>query len=47
MNLSQTTTQELAKAILANIGKPAMYPPIATDGAGKAAELICELLAAS
>jgi UDP-N-acetylglucosamine:LPS N-acetylglucosamine transferase len=45
MNLSQTPPQALAKAILANIGKPATYPPIASDGAGKAAELICGLLA--
>ena len=45
MNLSQTTPQDLAQAILANIGKPAAYPPIPTDGAGKAAELICGLLA--
>lgn len=45
MNHSQTTPQDLAKAILANIGKPATYPPIASDGARKAAELICGLLA--
>jgi UDP-N-acetylglucosamine:LPS N-acetylglucosamine transferase len=44
MSLSQTTSQELARAILANIGKAATYPPIASDGAEKAAELICELL---
>ena len=44
MGLSQTTPQELARAILANIGKAATYPPIASDGAEKAAELICELL---
>jgi UDP-N-acetylglucosamine:LPS N-acetylglucosamine transferase len=45
MNLSQTTPQDLAQAILANIGKPATYPAIAADGAAKAAELICGLLA--
>jgi UDP-N-acetylglucosamine:LPS N-acetylglucosamine transferase len=45
MNLSQTTPQDLAKAILANIGKPVTYPAIAADGAAKAAELICGLLA--
>jgi UDP-N-acetylglucosamine:LPS N-acetylglucosamine transferase len=43
MNLSQTTAHHLSTAILANIGKQAMYPPIATDGALKAAELICGL----
>jgi len=44
MRLSQTTPQALAVAIRANIGKPATYPPIASDGAGKAAELICGVL---
>ena len=36
MSLSQTTPQEFAKAIFTNIGKPATYPAIASDGAGKA-----------
>jgi len=44
MNLSRTAPQDLARAILANIGKPVIYPKIATDGAEKAAELICGLL---
>ncbi len=44
MNLPQTTPQTLADAIRANIGKPATYPAIASDGAAKAAELICGLL---
>jgi UDP:flavonoid glycosyltransferase YjiC (YdhE family) len=43
MNHSQTTPQDLAKAILENIGKPVTFPPIASDGARKAAELICGL----
>jgi UDP:flavonoid glycosyltransferase YjiC (YdhE family) len=47
MNLSQTTPNDLAKAIHANIGKSAAYPAIASDGAAKAAELICGLLARS
>jgi UDP-N-acetylglucosamine:LPS N-acetylglucosamine transferase len=45
MNLSQTTPQELGKAILANIRKPVSYSAIASDGAAKAAESICSLLA--
>jgi hypothetical protein len=44
MNLARTTPRELACAILANVGKPAPYPAIASDGAAKAAELICGLL---
>lgn len=44
MNLSRTTPQVLATTILANIGKEVMYPPIATDGSGRAAELICRFL---
>jgi UDP-N-acetylglucosamine:LPS N-acetylglucosamine transferase len=47
MSLSQVTPQELANTIKANMGKVAAYPPIKTDGAGKAAELICDLLARS
>jgi UDP:flavonoid glycosyltransferase YjiC (YdhE family) len=45
MTLSRTTPQDLAHAMLSNIGRPAVYPAIATDGAAKAAELICSLLA--
>jgi UDP:flavonoid glycosyltransferase YjiC (YdhE family) len=45
MNHSQTTPRDLAKAILENIGKPVTFPPIASDGARKAAELVCGLLA--
>jgi hypothetical protein len=44
MNLSQTSPQELATTILANIGKEVAYSPIATDGSGRAAELICRLI---
>lgn len=44
MDLPQTTPQALADAILANVGKPVSHPPIAADGAAKAAELICALL---
>jgi hypothetical protein len=44
MDLSRTTPQSLAKTILENIGKPVTYPPITSDGAARAAELICGLL---
>ena len=43
MSLPRSTPRELAKAILENVGKPVTFPPIASDGARKAAELICGL----
>jgi predicted glycosyltransferase len=41
---SQTTSEALAQAIAANIGKDVSYPPIASDGARRAAALIDGLL---
>ena len=40
MSYSQTTPEILAEKIISNIGKNVTYPPISTDGARKAAELI-------
>jgi UDP:flavonoid glycosyltransferase YjiC (YdhE family) len=45
MDLSRATPQALADAIRAHIGKSAAYPIVASDGAAKAAALICGLLA--
>jgi UDP:flavonoid glycosyltransferase YjiC (YdhE family) len=44
MVLSRTTPRTLASAISSNIGRTVTYPPIATDGARRAADLISELL---
>ena len=44
MSVSQTTPQRLAEQVLANIGRPANYPSIPTDGAKRAARLISDLL---
>lgn len=44
MSLSQTTPQSLAETVIANLGKDVTYPPIATDGAKKAVEIIGKLL---
>jgi UDP-N-acetylglucosamine:LPS N-acetylglucosamine transferase len=44
MTLSRTTPRTLATKVSANIGREVTYPPIATDGAHRAAKLICELL---
>lgn len=44
MIYSKTTPESLAEAIISNIGKKVTYPPIPTDGAQKAAELIGQLL---
>jgi UDP-N-acetylglucosamine:LPS N-acetylglucosamine transferase len=47
MSLPRTSPQHLAQAIVENIGKPVTYPPIAADGAQKAADMICGLLEGS
>jgi len=39
----QTTPETLAEKVIANLGKEVDYPPIATDGAKKAAQLISKL----
>ena len=44
MSLTHTTPKKLAETIIENIGKEAIYPKIATDGANKSAILICTLL---
>jgi len=41
-----TTPENLAAAVLANIGVEVRYPPIAADGARTAAELLGNLLLA-
>jgi predicted glycosyltransferase len=44
MSLPHTTPNKLAETILESIGKEVTYPKIVTDGANKAASLICTLL---
>jgi len=44
MSYSETTPTALAAKVISNLGKKVSYPPIPTDGAQKAAELIHELL---
>ena len=44
MQYSQTTPEFLAEKVISNIGREVTYPPIPTDGAHKAAELINTLL---
>ena len=44
MVYSQTTPEILAEKVIANLGKKVHYPPIPTDGARKAAQLITKLL---
>lgn len=44
MIYSTTTAEELASAVITNIGKEVNYPPIPVDGARKAAEHINSLL---
>jgi UDP-N-acetylglucosamine:LPS N-acetylglucosamine transferase len=44
MVYSQTTPEILAETVIANLGKEVDYPPIPTDGAHRAAQLITELL---
>ena len=42
MMLKSTTSESLAEAIVKNLGRPVMYPPIPTDGARLAAKTIIE-----
>ena len=44
LEFNATTPQQLASAVMSNIGTEVGYPAIATNGARKAAELIVELL---
>jgi hypothetical protein len=44
MLYSQTTPEKLGEAIVGQLGREASWPPIPTDGARRAAELINELL---
>jgi len=44
MSYSETTPTALAAKVIATIGKATAYPPIPTDGAQKAAQLINQLL---
>jgi UDP:flavonoid glycosyltransferase YjiC (YdhE family) len=44
MGFAETTPQSLAESVIANLGKEVTYPPIATDGAEKAVEIINRLL---
>ena len=44
MEYCKTTPQILAEKVIANLGRQVSYPPIPTDGARNAAQLICELL---
>jgi hypothetical protein len=44
MQYSQTTPESLAEAVLFNLGKEVDYPPIRTDGAKTAAQMINRLL---
>jgi hypothetical protein len=41
---AKTTPRSLSEAVLSNIGTEAAYPPIATNGAERAAQIICGLL---
>lgn len=44
LSFSQTTPEILAETMIRNIGQKAAWPPIRTDGAQRAAQLINELL---
>ncbi|MBC7235292.1 MAG: hypothetical protein H5T69_05580 [Chloroflexi bacterium] len=44
MSYSETTPESLAEAILVNLGREIKYPPIPTDGAQRAAEIISALI---
>jgi UDP:flavonoid glycosyltransferase YjiC (YdhE family) len=44
LEFSRTPPEALAAAVLANIGAEVQYPPIATDGARRAAEYLCRLM---
>ncbi|HEU4320398.1 MAG TPA: glycosyltransferase [Acidimicrobiia bacterium] len=44
MDYSTTTPEDLAGAIVTNIGKPTDFKPVETDGAARAARLIADLI---
>jgi hypothetical protein len=44
MDYQASGPADIAAAIAAEIGQPADYRPVATDGAGRAASLLAELL---
>jgi len=44
MTFSETTPKSLAECAVANLGKEAPYPPIATEGAKKAVDIISRLI---
>jgi UDP:flavonoid glycosyltransferase YjiC (YdhE family) len=44
LEYAKTTPEQLAEAVLANIGREVGYPPIAADGANNAAQWLCSLL---
>ena len=44
MSYVKTTPESLAEAVISNLGKDMSYPPIDTNGAKNAAQLICQLL---
>jgi len=44
MNFNSTSPEDLAEAVVTNIGKTMNYHPVNTDGADKAASMILELL---
>ena len=44
MDFSRTTPQDLADAVIENIGKKVSYKPIDTNGADRAAKVIAELI---
>ena len=44
MNLEESTPEELAKAMVELIGREVTYPPVACDGASRAADVILDRL---
>lgn len=44
LEYGQTAPEQLAEAVITNIGREASYPPIVADGANTAAALLCSLL---
>lgn len=44
LEYGKTTPEQLAEAVLANIGREVYYRPIAADGANNAAQWLCSLL---
>jgi predicted glycosyltransferase len=44
LEYGQTTPEQLAEAVVANIGREVSYPPVGSDGANNAAQWLCSLL---